>query len=81
MVTSGPFNISAYEAGGLLEFTFNPNYFFDIRPDGYETTSPTNPSNPQLGSDALAALQVGIVVAVIVVIVGIYSLHKRQYSH
>jgi peptide/nickel transport system substrate-binding protein len=49
MVTSGPFNVSAYEAGELLEFTFNPNYFFGPnRSAGVESTPTTPTSNGTL---------------------------------
>ncbi len=81
MVTSGPFNVSAYEAGEFLEFTYNPNYFFYFSGVTCYITPPSEPSNPHVDSVGSTALQVGIVAAVIVVIVGIYSLHRRQYSH
>jgi len=46
MVTSGSFNVSAYEAGESLEFTFNPNYFFrPNRSAGGESTPTTSTSN------------------------------------
>ena len=49
MITSGPFNVSAYEAGELLEFTFNPNYFFGPnRSAGVESTPTTPTSNGTL---------------------------------
>jgi ABC-type transport system substrate-binding protein len=45
MVTSGPFNVSAYEAGELLEFTFNPNYFFGPNRSAGSESTPTTPTS------------------------------------
>jgi ABC-type transport system substrate-binding protein len=45
MVTSGPFNISACEAGESLEFTFNPNYFFGSNRSAGGESTPTTPTS------------------------------------
>jgi len=45
MVTSGPFNVSAYEAGELTEFTFNPNYFFGPNRSAEGELTPTTPTS------------------------------------
>ncbi len=45
MVTSGPFNVSAYETGELLEFTFNPNYFFGPNQSAGSESTPTTPTS------------------------------------
>jgi len=45
MVTSGPFNVSAYEAGELLEFTINPNYFFGPNRSAEGELTPTTPTS------------------------------------
>jgi len=81
IITSGPFIISRYVPETVLEFKSNPNYFFNVSGISDGTPTPTEPSNPHFGSVALTALQVGILAAVVVVIVGIYSLHRRQYPH
>jgi ABC-type transport system substrate-binding protein len=52
MVTSGPYNVSAYEEGELLEFTFNPNYFFGPnRSAGDESTPTSNGTSSVTSSD------------------------------
>ncbi len=79
MLTSGPFNISAYEAGEFLEFTFNPNYFFYVHMDGYSTTLPPESSTPQPDSADSIDLNLGIAAAVIVVSIGFHSLYRRRY--
>ena len=77
IVTSGPFLISDYIPGDVLEFTPNPNHFFYISGVTVGPPTPTTPSNPPFGSFGLRELSVGIVAAVVVVIIGIYSLHRR----
>ena len=81
IVTSGPFLISGYIPGDVLEFKPNPNHFFYISGITVGPPTPIRPSNPHFGSFGLTALYVGIVAAEVVVIVGIYFLHRRQYSH
>jgi len=81
IVTSGPFLISGYSFGDVLEFKPNPNHFFYISGVTCYITPPSEPSNSHVDSVALTALLVGIVAAEVVVMVGIYSLHRRQYSH
>jgi len=80
MVTSGPFNVSAYEAGEFLEFTYNPSYFLRINMDGYPTTSLPESSTPQPDSDDLTALGVGIAAGVVVASIGFHSFYRRRYQ-
>jgi ABC-type transport system substrate-binding protein len=79
MVTSGPFNVSAYETGELLEFTYNPNYFLRVHMDGYSTTSPPESSTPQPDSVDSIDLNLGIAAAVVVVSIGFHTLYRRRY--
>ncbi len=80
MVTSGPFNVSAYEAGELLEFTYNPRYFLRINMDGYPTTSPPESSATQLDSTDLTALGVGIAAGVVVASIGFHFFYRRRFQ-
>ena len=81
IVTSGPFLVSRYISGDILEFQPNPNHFFYISGVTCIITPPSESSDSPLSLDGLTSLQVGIASGVVVVIVGIYSLRRRQHYH
>ncbi|MGY5851949.1 MAG: ABC transporter substrate-binding protein, partial [Candidatus Thorarchaeota archaeon] len=49
MVTSGPFNVTAYTAGEFVELSRNPNYHY--QPSYYTTTTTSSASTPEPSSE------------------------------
>ncbi len=74
MVTSGPFNVSAYVAGEFVELTYNPNYFYGLDRSAYQQTTTT----PTTGGDFTMAIVAGAVAAAVVILVGGYVLMRQK---
>ncbi|NHI84116.1 MAG: hypothetical protein EAX81_07420 [Candidatus Thorarchaeota archaeon] len=82
MVTSGPFNVSEWIRGEILELSANPNYFHQPERDILATTTSitTTASTTQLDGeyDMMLAFVAGTTSAAAVILVGVVIV-RRQY--
>ncbi|MDF1537608.1 MAG: ABC transporter substrate-binding protein [Candidatus Thorarchaeota archaeon] len=76
MVTSGPFNVSHYEASEYVEISRNPFYFYGpVIPSPTTTTTPPEPVDPRY---YLFGTIAGVFLCVIVIVMADWTLKKNR---